>query len=308
MSKRRKTIILAIAILLAIVFTWHIHSISNQGSIYEGRHVAEWVADALKDENAEAVVLRIGEPAVPFIAKQGLHDICHSFPWLSWDSLYFFRYNHPWLPLWIERKENCDVKHWNAMFLLQKIGTNAQAAIPDVIHYMEHCPEHHSTDWVDAIDVLREISGTNMAAIPYLTKWAQMGDLRAGYAAYEINGGKIDVFVEACNVRAKRDPRELIISYELDWARDDDDLNNQLIPLFERMYSDPRLDADYRFLILDWLTKRGAYSKEALARLQTLQKNNPSLRASDSIEEPTPVAPITPLPPIPASDLPAPAK
>jgi hypothetical protein len=53
-----------------------------QGPVHQGRRTAQWVDQALHDDGrSEAVgaVLKIGRPAVPFLARRGLHDKCHKF-------------------------------------------------------------------------------------------------------------------------------------------------------------------------------------------------------------------------------------
>ena len=65
------------------------------GPLYKGRRTADWVAQALHEEDvseAFEAVLQIGAPAVPFIARWGLHDKVNMFHFLSSDYL---------LPFWM---------------------------------------------------------------------------------------------------------------------------------------------------------------------------------------------------------------
>ena len=135
--------------------------------------------------------MQIGAPAVPFIARRGLHDKCHTFHFLSSDHVLAFGMGHPRLNRWLRTDswvDNCVGKHGQACWLLFCMGTNAPAAIPDVIDCLEHCPALHVMHHLDLLDTLGEISGTNPAAIPYLTKHARNGELRAAAVAYYING------------------------------------------------------------------------------------------------------------------------
>ena len=68
------------SLLVAALF-WLRHAREERGPMYRGRHIADWVAEALEKDGSRAaseVVVEIGAPAVPFIAKQGLHDPSHS--------------------------------------------------------------------------------------------------------------------------------------------------------------------------------------------------------------------------------------
>ena len=123
------------------------------------------------------------------------------------------------------------------------LGTNAHAAIPDVIDCLENCRGLHFVNAQDLLDTLGEISGTNPAAIPYLTKRARRDDawsLRAAALAYYIDG-RTNLLVETCQRLARKDPRALLGGQELFWFREDHALNEHLVPLLERLYAAPGL-------------------------------------------------------------------
>jgi hypothetical protein len=64
--------------------------LAPRGPLYKGRRTADWVAQALHEKSrseAFEAVLQIGAPAVPFIARRGLHDRCHKFHFLSYDHV-----------------------------------------------------------------------------------------------------------------------------------------------------------------------------------------------------------------------------
>jgi hypothetical protein len=119
-----------------------------------------------RSEAFEAV-LQIGAPAVPFIARHGLHDKGHKFHFLAWDHVYYFCTNHPRLSRWLRidswlGRDNCVGRHDQARLPLSCMGTNAQTAIPDVIDCLEHCPSLHFINAQDLPDTLGDISGTNL--------------------------------------------------------------------------------------------------------------------------------------------------
>ncbi len=154
--------------------------------------------------------------------------------------------------------ENCTDKHLRASWLLWRMGTNGQAAIPDVIDCLKHCHSMHIMSDVDLLDTLGEISGTNRAAIPFLTKLARGDDslnLRAAAIAYQING-QTNLFVETCERLARTSPGALLGGYELFWFEGDRKLNQHLVPLLEKLYLDPTLATRERSLALGELESR----------------------------------------------------
>jgi len=252
--------------------------LAPRGPLYKGRRTADWVAQALHEKSrseAFEAVLQIGAPAVPFIARRGLHDRYHKFHFLSSDHVLGFGMGHPRLDRWLRKAkwvENCVVRHGQADWLLSGMGTNAQAAIPDVIDCLEHCPCLHFIDARDLLNTLGQISGTNPAAIPYLTKHARMGDLRAAAVAYFING-RTNLLVETCEQLARNDPGELLYGQELFWFRQDHELNQYLVPLLEGLYADPRLASGDQEAVMFELESRSNDATAAIARLLARQTN-----------------------------------
>jgi len=242
---RRRNILLA---LVVAGVGCGLHWWPDRGPVYQGRRTADWVEEAFKDPpSSEAfdAVLKIGAPAVPFIAR-GLHDRCHSYHFLSAGNEWYFIHRHPRLGRLLEAHvEICTGKHLRASWLLWRMGTNAQAAIPDVIDCLENCPSLHFISAWEMLGTLEEISGTNPAAIPYLTECARGGDscrLRAAVAAYRING-QTNLLIETCERLSRIDPAGLLDGLELFWFKDDPELNQHLVPLLEKLYLDPKLDA-----------------------------------------------------------------
>ena len=256
-----------------------------RGPIYRGRRTADWVEQALREHSrseAFEAVLQIGAPAVPFIARQGLHNKYHKFYFLSDDYVATFCQHHPVLYRrlrivpWINY-DGCAARHDKARWLLDCMGTNAQAAIPDVIDCLEHCRGLHYVNALELLDTLGEISGTNPAAIPYLTQRARRDDslcLRAAAMAYCIEG-RTNLLVETCQRLARKDPGELLGGHELFWFREDHELNEHLVPLLERLYADPRLASGDQESILFELESRSNDATAAIARLLALQTNAP---------------------------------
>jgi hypothetical protein len=278
MLPRRKTIQLSLVLLAVVGLGWLLQTLlEDRGPLYHGRYTADWVADVFgdaKDEEsydaAVEAVVAIGKPAVPFIAKRGLHDPCHAYEFLSYAQLDYFHENHPWLPKWIVRENTCLSTHRVAWMLLERIGPDAHGAIPDLIDCYKRCPEFHFIQSLDVIDLLATISGTNRAAIPFLTELARSdGDenIRATERAYAIDG-RTNLFIETCERLARENPSYFVVYMDLDWYRGDDDLNVCIVPLLEHLYADPRLQADDRKIILYHLNERGDAGKAAAARLQ----------------------------------------
>jgi hypothetical protein len=257
--------------------------LAPRGPLYEGRRTADWVEQALREESrAEAfeAVLHIGAPAVPFIARQGLHNKYHKLYFLSDDYVAALCRNHPVLYRWLRivpwiNYDGCTARHDRARWLLSCMGTNAQAAIPDVIDCLEHCRGLHFINAQDLLDTLGEISGTNPVAIPYLTKLARRDGslcLRAAVLAYGING-RTNLLVETCQRLAWKDPRALVGTQELFWFRENHELNEHLVPLLEELYADPRLaSADQESVMLE-LESRSNDATAAIARLLARQTN-----------------------------------
>ena len=272
--KRAAKIVFTLLLIVAAIgcaLLW----LAPPGPLYKGRRTADWVAQALRDESrseAFEAVLQIGAPAVPFIARRGLHDKCHTFHFLAWDHVDYFCTTHPWLSRWLGigrwvRLDNCVGKHDQARWLLFCMGTNAQAAIPDVIDCLEHCPALHVMHHLDLLDTLGEISGTNPAAIPFLARLARNGDLRAAAVAYYIHG-QTNLLVETCQLLARRHPDWLLSGQELFWFREDHELNQHLVPLLERLYADPRLESRSRDAVMFELESRSNDATAAIARLR----------------------------------------
>jgi hypothetical protein len=283
MTLRRKiicTLLLAVTAVGSALY-WR----ADRGPIYQGRSTADWVAQALRDESpSEAIeaVLKIGAPATPFIARQGLHNKFHRFYYLSADYIAAFSTRHPWLGRWLRlvpwpSYNSCAARHTRARRLLDNLGTNAQAAIPSVIDCLEHCRGLHFTDAQDLIDTLGEISGTNTAAMPYLTRRARRDDsldLRAAAVAYFITG-QTNLLAETCERLARKDPGRLLGGHELFWFREDHELNQHLVPLLEKLYPDPRLTPQDRESVMFELESRGNSATGAIARLLATRTNAP---------------------------------
>jgi hypothetical protein len=280
MSPKGKIIFIALLFVAAMVCAtrwWP----EDRGPVYEGRDTADWVEEALHDKSRSAAfeaVLKIGAPAVPFIMRQGLYGRSHHFHFLSTDRIMYFSENHPRLYRWLKLDELdfCVVRHEQASWLLWCMGTNAQAAIPDVINCLDNCPELHFINAQSLMDTLGEISGTNPAAIPYLTKYARTDyslNLRAAAIAYQING-QTNLLVETCERLARKDPQTLLDGQELFWFRQDHELNRHIVPLLEKLYSNPQLDAIHREFIVFELQSRTNDARAALARLAALNGTN----------------------------------
>jgi hypothetical protein len=216
--------------------------LAPRGPLYKGRRTADWVAQALHEKSrseAFEAVLQIGAPAVPFIARRGLHDRCHKFHFLSSDHVLGFGMGHPRLDRWLRKAkwvENCVVRHGQADWLLSCMGTNA------------------------------------LAAIPYLTKRARMGDLRAAAVAYFIDR-RTNLLVETCERLARNDPGELLYGQELFWFRQDHELNQYLVHLLEGLYADPRLASGDQEAVMFELESRSNDATAAIARLLARQTN-----------------------------------
>ena len=120
----------------------------------------------------------------------------HKLYFVSDDYVATLSVQHPRLFCWLRivpwvNYNGCAVTHDRTRCLLTNLGTNAQAAIPDVIDCLENCRGLHFVNAQDLLDALGEISGTNPAAIPYLTKRARRDGslaLRAAAMAYYIDG------------------------------------------------------------------------------------------------------------------------
>jgi hypothetical protein len=276
----RRVRVVAIVLLVAAATGFALHGLRAGGPVYQGRTTADWVRKALADQSrseAFEAVLKIGAPAAPYLARQGLHDLCHRFPSLSSDRVMIFREAHPRLGRWLrlDRWENCAIRHDQARWILWCMGTNGQAVIPDVIDCLEHCPNQHFVNAMDLLDTLGEVSGTNPAAIPYLTKCARRNDslcLRAAAMAYYING-LTNLLVETCQRLARKNPSDLLSGQELFWFRDDHGLNEHIVPLLEELYADPRATAGDRESAMFELTSRSNDATAAIARLLARQTN-----------------------------------
>jgi hypothetical protein len=276
---RRKTILVGFLLLVLVIIgltRWR----ENRGPMFEGRHVADWVDEALQHDGrtpAFETVLKIGEPAVPFIARQGLYGRAHTFHFLSTDRLWIFANYHPRLHrlLKMDKWDFCISRHLQASWLLYLLGTNAQAAIPDVIACLDHCPELHYMHTMSLLDTLGEISGTNPAAIPFLTSCTNgdaSSNLHVAYLVYGIDG-RTNFFIEICRRMARTDPKDFVEARELDWLCDDHQLNQHLVPLLEGLYASPMLDDRARESVMFALESRSNDATAAIARILLARTN-----------------------------------
>ena len=261
MNLRRNILLL----LVVAAFGCGLHWWPDLGPVYQGHRTADWVEQALKEPSrseAFEAVLKIGAPAVPFIAK-ALHDRSHRFHFLSADQVTYFSDVHPRIGRWVDLSrwvdvENCAGKHAQAAWLLWCMGTNAQAAIPDVIDCLKHCSSIHVITGLDLLETLGEVSGNNPAAIPYLTERARHDDslsLRSAAMAYCING-QTNLLIETCERLARKEPGQLLDGPELFWFRHDRELNQHLVPLLEKLYLDPKLSPRDRRSVMGALEAR----------------------------------------------------
>ena len=160
---KRKHFALLILLLLTATLAGHaLYRQARRGPVYEGRPIGDWVALALRDEHdpndlaginkARAIVVKIGAPAVPFIAEQGLYDRSHVFHFLEYGRIESFRYHHPRLGRWVGTGDFCVGKHLTAVQLLTVIGRPAHAAIPDIFNCLNSCPSLHYINDLELID------------------------------------------------------------------------------------------------------------------------------------------------------------
>jgi hypothetical protein len=281
MNRRAKGIISLLLVMAAIgsALFWP----SAGGPVYQGRRTADWVDRALRESSrgeAFEAVLQIGPPAVPYIARQGLRNKYHSLYFLSDDYVAGLVGDQPWLWRWLGKLpwinyDGCAAKHDQARWLLFCMGTNAQAAIPDVMDCLEHCCGLHYAGALELMDTLGEISGTNCAAIPYLTKRARGNGslcLRAAAMAYNING-QTNLLVETCQRLARKDPGQLLSGHELFWYKEDHELNVYLVPLLEELYANPGMAFRDRESAMFELESRSNDATAAITRLLAMQTN-----------------------------------
>jgi hypothetical protein len=287
MSKRGRRILpallLGLILAAALMVRWHGKQ-AARGPRYDGRRVADWVEAAIKESTnsaAAAKVIQIGAPAVPFIVEVGLQSHTQEFPPRNQ-----FYSRHPrierlvsWLGLETETYENCVEWHYSAVALLARMGTNGLAAIPALFECREECTVMHYLPVLEILDAIADMNGTNTTAIPYFTKCARSTNepcaLRAAVRVYEINGDA-GLVVETCERLSRKDPRLVLAQQELGWYEDDQRLNQHLVPFFERLYADPRLDDAKRAEVMSELLTRSNDATAAIARLLARQTNAPA--------------------------------
>jgi hypothetical protein len=130
--KRKRFFFLILLLLASAIAGSALYRQARRGPVYEGRPIGDWVALALRDEHdandfvgikkARAIVVKIGAPAVPYIAEQGLYDRCHVFHFLEYAQVESFLYRHPRLGRWISNGDFCVGRHLVAVHLLTDIG------------------------------------------------------------------------------------------------------------------------------------------------------------------------------------------
>jgi hypothetical protein len=261
MTRRRYILVLLIVVVVGCTLLWR----PDRGPLYHGRRTADWVEEALNDNGrteAFEAVLKIGPPAVPFVVR-GLHDPSHKSHFLSPTQADNFTYHYPRIAKWTgidgwRDVVQCAGKHYQAAWLLWCMGTNAQAAIPDVIDCLETCPNLHYGAESELYDTLLGISGTNPAAIPFLTKCARSPysmPLRSAVLVYYVDGQK-SLLVETCERLSRENTSELLDGPELFWFRNDPALNQHLVPLLEKLYLDPTLASRERASAFNELASR----------------------------------------------------
>jgi len=269
--RRRNKILIVAVLLLAAAFAWHWQV--ARGPVYEDRHITDWVDEALSSNtatNAQAMILQIGEPAVPYIARQGLYGRSHVYTFLASDRLRTFSDKHHRISVWLSLRkwDHCVPRHQRAVWLLSSLGTKAQAAVPDLINCLEHCPEIQSADTIALQDTLAKIGGTNSAVIEYFTRSARANDdLHAAVLTYQLDG-RTNLLVETCEAIALKQPQVLAFPGELSRFRADHALNQYLVPLFEKIYFKPKLNFQNRAQVMSELEARGDDATNAIAHLQ----------------------------------------
>jgi hypothetical protein len=284
MSHRVKAIAIVVLVLAAIGFA--LLGLSAGGPVYQGRRTAVWVRLALLADSrsgAYETVLNIGPAAVPYVARQGLHDKSHTFHFLSGEDLLAFRTGHPRLCRWplvdrLLRRDYCVARHEMSIRLLWRMGTNAQAAVPDVIDCLEHCPSlrFHHAEARGLLETLSRIAGTSPIAVAYLTKLAR-GDLnlRAAVYAYYLTG-QTNLLVETCQRLAQANPSGWLSGQTLFWFTEDPIMNQQVVAMLKGLSANPRLcDRDRKSALLKLESLRNATTNAALARLRGLATNAP---------------------------------
>jgi hypothetical protein len=122
---------------------------------------------------------------------------------------------------------------------------------------------------LELIESMGTLSEGSTEAVPYLTKLANDGSLRAAYTAYELSGDT-NLIVQTCNLLAREKPDELTRAFELNWLAHDHQLNQYLVPLFVKIYSDPRLSVEQRADVMDNLESRSNDATAAIARLTAM--------------------------------------
>ena len=140
---------------------------------------------------------------------------------------------------------------------------------------------HYIND-LELIEAMGTLSEGSTEAVPFLTRVASHLDscsLRAAYTAYELSGDT-NLFVQTCNLLAKEKPDELTRAFELNWLADDHNLNQYLVPLFVKIYSDRRLSVEQRADVMENLESRGNDATAAIAQLAAMnQKTKPQFKA-----------------------------
>ena len=277
---RRSKKILLCSLLLALIaaLAWHWQAVS--GPVYHGRHVSEWVDEALQANpgtNAPAQLLQLGAPAVPYIARQGLYGRSHVLPALSTARLRDFnaRHHRTAVRLHLYQLDVCTIRHERACQLLLAFGPAARAAIPDLINCLEHCPDLDDNGTLQMQNTLAVINGTNLTALPYFVRCARKtDDLHAAALACDLDG-QTNLFVEICQRLALKDPSALVASRDLARFVDNHPLNEHIVPLLEKIYLTTKFKPGLHQSVLAALEARGADADAALARIHAAEAISP---------------------------------
>jgi hypothetical protein len=254
--------------------------------LYDGHTAGYWVDQALKTDKwvnpkPYDMVRKIGAPALPYIQQWGLDDICHEVSDLDYWGKQLFMEEHPLLGKLIvhlglmDPDYSCIEAHYRAMVMLRDLGTNAQAAILDVADCIETCPALHTMNRQAMLELLPKISGTNQAAMPYLTEKAERMDdfsVNAAMVAYEI-AGDTNLLFRTCEVMLKKKPSRVLWMDEAIWFSEHPELNFGLVPLLEKAYPAPELNEEDRGWLLGMLKDCGTEGTNAIARLTAKQTN-----------------------------------
>ncbi len=277
----RKPILIPItAVACALAFAWP--KLSREDALYHGRFVSDWVRDALDYEHwqqtraARAVVIsELRGRAVPFIIPE-LEAECHSHAFYAIQNRLLILQNRLPYRFWLLKEPNPVGKISAAAFVLSEMGEPAAPAA-EVLARTLRQSAMHCWESQDVMTDLISMGPVAKGALPHLRILAadklHSQSAPAAFAIYAIEGNT-NILTQVVQDKL-RSGDFAAFDRQIFWFRNDERLNQSLLPMLCKAVSDPAGSAAEREAILFYLGAVSTTNSLPRATLEQLLKTEP---------------------------------